>query len=59
LAIAERPAAESDDPAGAIADRKHHTVAKVIERLTLYGLSSEQPGLDQQRIGKIGREATP
>ena len=58
LPVAEDPAAKGDDPAGAVADRKHQAVAEIVRGFPL-GRSAPQPGLDQQRIGKFGVEGAP
>ena len=55
LSITDHTTAEGDHPAAPIADRKHHSAAEIIDRLSRVGAqgAAQEPGFNQQRLGKI------
>ena len=55
LSITDHTAAKGDHPAASIADRKHHSVSEIIDRLSRVRAqgAAQEPGFNQQRLGKI------
>ena len=52
LRIAKRPRAERDHPALPVLDRKHHTVAEIVEQLAVALASPDHPGRQHVLVGE-------
>ena len=48
--VAEHAAAEGDHPAAAVADRKHHPIAKAVVALAGLGVVDQQAGIDHRLL---------
>ena len=52
LVVAQHPTAEGDHPTTAVADGKHHAVAKAVVALAVLGVLDQQSGIDQRLLLK-------
>ena len=53
LVVPHSAGAEGDDPSGAVADREHHPVGEIIVRAAAAVGGVQQPGFDEERLGKF------